>query len=74
MVTIRKIANSSGEKLDKRALKVLSDAGFIRPFRREKWRLTAKGKRAIKYHDERDAWNKEQDERSSAKLAHEGQT
>jgi hypothetical protein len=58
VVTIRRIANRTGEKLDKQALKTLSDNGFIKLFRRTKWRLTAKGEVAIKYHHERDAWNK----------------
>jgi hypothetical protein len=33
--------------------------GFIKLFRKTKWRLTPKGQSAIKYHDERNAWMKE---------------
>jgi hypothetical protein len=61
--TIRRIANRNGEKLDKQALKVLTERGFIRPFRKTKWRLTAKGEVAIKYHHERDAWNKQRNKK-----------
>ncbi|WKW51402.1 hypothetical protein [Rhodomicrobium lacus] len=57
VVTIRRIANKTYEKLDIQALKTLNDRGFIKPFRKTKWRLTAKGEVAIKYCDERDAWN-----------------
>jgi len=64
VVTIRRIANQTSEKLDKQALKTLSDNGFIKPYRKTKWRLTAKGEVAIKYHDERDAWNKLREEKS----------
>ncbi len=63
VVTIRRIANQTGEKLDKQVLKTLSDNGFIKPFRKTKWRLTAKGEVAIKYHHERDAWNKQRNEK-----------
>ena len=63
VVTIRRIANRTDEKLDKQALKTLSDNGFIKPFRKTKWRLTAKGEVAIKYHHERDAWNKRHNEK-----------
>jgi hypothetical protein len=65
VVTIRRIASCTGEKLDKQALKTLSDKGFIKPFRKTKWRLTAKGEMAVRYHDERDAWNKQRKEASS---------
>jgi len=58
VVALRRIAGGTDEKLDKQALKTLSDNGFIKPFRKTKWRLTAKGEVAIKYHDERDAWTK----------------
>lgn len=58
VVTIRRIASNSDQKLDKQALKTLSDREFIKPFRKTKWRLTGKGEVAIKYHEERDAWNK----------------
>lgn len=67
VVTIRQIANRTGEKLNKQALKALSDNGFIKPFRKTKWRLTAKGEEAIKYHHERDAWNKQHNEKTLAK-------
>jgi DNA-binding MarR family transcriptional regulator len=59
VLTIRRIVNRTGEKLDKQALKTLSDRGFIKPFRKTRWRLTAKGEAAIKYHHELDAWNKQ---------------
>jgi hypothetical protein len=59
VVTLRRIANSAGEKLNKQALNTLSNRGFIKAFRKTKWRLTAKGEVAIKYHDERDAWVKQ---------------
>lgn len=62
VVTLRRIANGIVEKLDKQALKTLSENGFIKLFRKIKWRLTAKGERAIKYHDERDAWLKKKNE------------
>ena len=68
ILTIRRIANRTGEKLDKQALKALSDKGFIKPFRKTKWRLTAKGEVAIKYHHERDAWNKQRNEKKLVKL------
>jgi hypothetical protein len=58
VTTIRQIANRTGEKLDKQSLKTLTHNGFIKPFRKTNWRLTAKGEVAIKYHRERDAWNK----------------
>ena len=64
VATIRRIANCASEKLDKQALKTLSDKGFIKSFRKTKWRLTAKGEIAIRYHDERDAWNKQRNETS----------
>jgi hypothetical protein len=64
VVTIQRIADRTGEKLDKQALKTLHDKGFIKPFRRTKWRLTAKGEVAITYHRERDAWNKERAKRN----------
>jgi len=54
-MTIRRIANQTDEKLDKQALKTLNDKGFIKPFRKTKWRLTGKGEMAIKYHHKRDA-------------------
>lgn len=58
VLTIRRIANKESDKLDKQALKILNERGYIRPFRTTKWRLTAKGQTAIKFHDERDAWIK----------------
>jgi hypothetical protein len=67
IVTIRQIANRTGEKLNKQALKALSDNGFVKPFRKTKWRLTAKGEVAIKYHHERDAWNRQNNEKTLAK-------
>ncbi|MBY3303897.1 hypothetical protein GFL54_35960 [Rhizobium laguerreae] len=48
VVTLRRVANGIVEKLDKQALKTLSENGFIKLFRKIKWRLTAKGERAIK--------------------------
>ncbi|ASW07306.1 hypothetical protein [Rhizobium sp. 11515TR] len=62
VATIRRIANGTDEKLDKQALKTLSENGFVKLFRKTKWRLTAKGENAIKYHDERDVWINEQNE------------
>jgi hypothetical protein len=59
LVTLRRIASRTEEKLDKQALKTLTDHGFIKRFRKT-WRLTAKGEVAIKYHRERDAWKKQQ--------------
>ncbi len=64
VLTIRRIANRTDEKLDKQALKTLSDKGFIKPFRKTKWRLTSKGEAAIKYHHERDEWNKRINEKN----------
>jgi hypothetical protein len=64
VVTLRRIANLAGEKLDKQALKTLGNHGFIKPFRKTQWRLTAKGEMAIKYHHERDAWNKRHSEKN----------
>jgi hypothetical protein len=58
LATLRGIANRTEDKLDKQALKTLTDRGFIKPFRKT-WRLTAKGEAAIRYH-ERDAWQKQQ--------------
>jgi hypothetical protein len=67
VVTIRRIANRASEKLDQQALKTLSNNGFIKPFRKTKWRLTAKGEVAMKYHHERDVWNKQHNEKKLAK-------
>jgi hypothetical protein len=58
-VTLRSIASRTELKLDKQALKTLTDRGFIKPFRK-KWRLTEKGEVAIRYHHERDAWQEQQ--------------
>lgn len=68
VVTIRRIASNMNEKLDKQALKTLSERGFIKPLRRTKWRLSAKGEVAIKYHDERDAWSKQRIEKRLLEL------
>jgi hypothetical protein len=68
VITLRRIANHTGEKLDKQALKTLSSHGFIKPFRKTRWRLTAKGEVAIKYHDERDAWTSARNEKKLASL------
>jgi hypothetical protein len=59
LVTLRGIASRTEDKLDKQALKTLTDRGFIKPFRKT-WRRTAKGEAAIRYHHERDAWQKQQ--------------
>lgn len=69
VVTLRRIASGENEKLDKQALKTLSDNDFIKTFRKTRWRLTAKGELAIKYHDERDAWNKQRNEIGTDKSA-----
>ncbi len=66
-MTIRRIANQTGEKLNKQALKTLNDKGFIKPFRKTKWRLTGKGEMAIKYHHERDARSKQRKEKGLGK-------
>lgn len=68
VVTLRRIANNTCEKLDKQAIKTLSDRGFIKPFRKIKWRLTAKGEVAIEYHLERDSWNKQRNEKKLSEL------
>lgn len=44
-----------------------ADKGFIKPFRKTKWRLTGKGEMASKYHHERDAWNKQRKEKGLGK-------
>jgi hypothetical protein len=62
VVTIRRIANRTDEKFDKQAINTLSNRGFIKRFRKT-WRLTAKGEWAIKYHDERDAWYNQHNEK-----------
>lgn len=62
VLTIRRIEARALAKLNKQALKTLTANGFIRPFGKTKWRLTAKGEVAIKYHEERDAWNKQRHE------------
>ncbi|BBU62911.1 hypothetical protein MSC49_28460 [Methylosinus sp. C49] len=54
--TLRKITEGNDERLHKQAVNTLSKYGFIKPFRK-KWRLTAKGERAIKYHAEKDAFH-----------------
>lgn len=56
VVTLRRIANGTGEELNKQGLETLSKNGFIKPFRKTRWRLTAKGNVAVEYHNERDAW------------------
>jgi predicted nucleotidyltransferase len=54
--TLRNIAKGNSERLHKQAVNTLSKHDFIKPFRK-KWRLTAKGERAIKYHAEKDAFH-----------------
>jgi len=54
--TLRSIAKGNSERLHKQAVNTLSKYDFIKPFRK-KWRLTAKGERAIKYHAEKDAFH-----------------
>ncbi|QGM98428.1 hypothetical protein [Methylocystis parvus] len=54
--TLRRITEGNYEQLHKQAVNALSKYEFIKPFRK-KWRLTAKGERAIKYHAEKDAFH-----------------
>jgi hypothetical protein len=68
IMTMRRIASRAGEKLDKHALATLSAKGFIKPFRKTGWRLTAKGEVAIKYHRELDEWSRRCNEKKVTKL------
>ncbi len=54
--TLRSIEKGNNERLHKQAVSTLSKYDFIKPFR-QKWRLTPKGKRAIKFRAEKDAFH-----------------
>jgi hypothetical protein len=56
VITLRRIADGTGEKLDQRAVETLRDRGFIKLFRKTKWQLTVKGDVAVEYHNERRTW------------------
>jgi hypothetical protein len=66
VTTLRQIANkTAGNTLNKQAVRTLTNNGFIKAVRTT-WQLTDNGKLALKYHDERDAWKQQQEEKKLA--------